>query len=111
MIDCILCFLFPFLSPVNSFLHLFATFCSLLHSQHYLFIMGSIFLALAVGLITLWGGGGGVTDYILCLQCKRCLKIVIVSEHYLFIMSSIFCGTCCWALTDNMGGGGGGEGG
>ena len=56
-------------------------------------------------------GGGGVIDCILCLQCNRCLKIVIDYEHYLFIMRSFFFGTCCWTLTDNMGGGGGGGGG
>ena len=53
------------------------------------------------------GGGGGVIDCILCLQCNRCLKIVIDYEHYLYIMRSFFFGTCCWTLTDNMGGGGG----
>ena len=36
------------------------------------------------------GGGGGVFDCILCLQCNRCLKIVIDYEHYLFIMRSFF---------------------
>ena len=49
-------------------------------------------------------------DHILCLQCNRCLNIVIDYEHYLFIMRSFFFGTCCWNVTDNMGGGGGGGG-
>ena len=59
---------FPFLSPVNSFLHIFATFCSLQHSEHY-FIMHSIFWHLlldSLSLITWQGGGGGwlITSYV-----------------------------------------------
>ena len=58
---------FPFLSPVNSFLHIFATFCSLQHSEHY-FIMHSIFWHLLLDSLSLITrrGGGGVIDYILC---------------------------------------------
>ena len=66
--------MFPFLSPVNSFLHLFATFCSLQHSEHYLFIMRSIFFGTCCWTLTDnigGGGGGGGIGYTLCLQCNQ----------------------------------------
>ena len=97
-IDCPLSLYCPFIDCLPLSLYcpfidcLFATFCSLQHYEHYLFIMHSIFGTCC------WTptdniGGGGVIDCILCLQCNRCLKIVIDYEHYLFIMCSFF-----WAL-------------
>ena len=54
------------------------------------------------------GGGGGVIDCILCLQCNRCLKIVIDYEHYLFIMRSFFLALAVGLSLLTWGGGGGG---
>ena len=64
------------------------------------------FLALAVGLLLITLAGGGI-DCILCLQCNRCLKIVIDYEHYLFIMRSFFLALAVGLSLITWGGGGG----
>ena len=46
-------------------------------------------------------------DCILCLQCNRCLKIVIDYEHYLFIMCSFFLALAVGFSLITWGGGGG----
>ena len=45
-------------------------------------------------------------DCILCLQCNRCLKIVIDYEHSLFIMCSFFLALAVGLSLITWGGGG-----
>ena len=71
--------MFPFLSPVNSFLHLFATFCSDFATFWTLLIYHAFyFFAHAVGLrLITWGGGGGwgsaVFNQCCAIKTKACL--------------------------------------
>ena len=67
---------FPFLSPVNSFLHLFATFCSDFATFWTLLIYHAFYFFAHVDglqLITWGGGGSAVYNQCLAIKTKACL--------------------------------------